>query len=123
MNRLLFLLCIARPMSKRGNALAASPPTITEIQVWNIGSRTASVSMVYHTPDLDSREWFEVSTHSDLSGAHRENAARVSLTRRFAIATFHGLTRNTVYYYRAYVKAHDSEAQSRIDSFRTTGPH
>jgi hypothetical protein len=123
MKRLFVLLCVALTMSMIGIALAASPPTITEIQVWNIGSRTASVSMVYHTPDLDSREWFEVSTHSDLSGAHRENATRISLTRRFAIATFHGLTRNTVYYYRAYVKTHDSEAQSRIDSFRTAGPH
>jgi hypothetical protein len=122
MKRLFFLLCVALTMSTIGIALAASPPWIHRIYARDIGSTMAMISVDYRNYDQPSRVWFELSTHRDLSGARRVGE-RVQDPISGGYATHEslsGLTPNTVYYYRAYVKNYDGEVYSGIDSFRTT---
>jgi phosphodiesterase/alkaline phosphatase D-like protein len=126
MNRLFFLLCVAATTSTVGIASANSPPTIVAIHS-RADSTTAEIRMFFRSND-SCRLWFELSTHSDLSGAKRVHEGWVDITGNDQyVARLTELTPNTVYYYRAHLEFYRnqsrSEVHSSIESFHTTHDH
>ncbi len=122
MKRLFFLLCVAFTMSSVGTALAF-PPVIIKMWTLDVGTTTADVSMAFHS-DQPCRVFYEVSPHSDLSGARRVHEAWVDVTGSGVEqmrTQLTGLTPNTVYYYQGYLKNSHGEVYSNIESFRTSG--